>query len=414
MARKPPSEERGKTRKARRATGNPRAAKNSSGSVDKGTGAAQEGAQAAQPARGVRRGAGGESVGATDQGIQGAQSVQGGSGVERAPSDLRAQGVQSAREVEKASFGAPSPGSSDDPLAWFDVVNDDATNRSQGPRFASAESTELSNSEELGVLPNPSIKTKGQIKRAAKAQEKIKKDHRRKIERRIALAILGLILIALAVLCVMFGIHRWGTYSDEADIQGTWYVEGTDQPIVITADKIELTDGVAYSYKLDPDSKTITFKFGNMTGEGRYRFSLDRQQLSIMDGEYGYWDTLTDDAAWTIQAIIRDLQGLSMLNPGIEGNTISKGTITLFKKPNATSSDGAQEDVGEGTITDALSEGGAHGASGEADAGGKSASGGSADDPDGSGSQGSDSTGGTGSAGGSGVTDSNMLDVKDL
>lgn len=409
MARKPPSEERGKTRKARRATGNPRAAKNSSGSVDKGTGAAQEGAQAAQPARGVRRGAGGEGAVAIDRGVQDAQIAEGGQSVERAPKALRSHDARGVQGVEQI----PS-GSSDDPLAWFDVVNDDATNRSQGPRFASAESTELSNSGELGVLPNPSIKTKGQIKRAAKAQEKIKKDHRRKIERRIALAILGLILIALAVLCVMFGIHRWSTYSDEADIQGTWYVEGTDQPIVITADKIELTDGVAYSYKLDPDSKTITFKFGNMTGEGRYRFSLDRQQLSIMDGEYGYWDTLTDDAAWTIQAIIRDLQGLSMLNPGIEGNTISKGTITLFKKPNATSSDGAQEDVGEGTITDALSEGGAHGASGEADAGGSSASGGSADGPDGSGSQGSDSTGGTGSAGGSGVTDSNMLDVKDL
>ncbi len=409
MARKPPSEERGKTRKARRATGNPRAAKNSSGSVDKGTGAAQEGAQAAQPARGVRRGSGGESAVAIDRGVQDAQIAEGGQSVERAPKALRSHDARGVQGVEQI----PSD-SSDDPLAWFDVVNDDATNRSQGPRFASAESTELSNSEELGVLPNPSIKTKGQIKRAAKAQEKIKKDHRRKIERRIALAILGLILIALAVLCVMFGIHRWSTYSDEADIQGTWYVEGTDQPIVITADKIELTDGVAYSYKLDPDSKTITFKFGNMTGEGRYRFSLDRQQLSIMDGEYGYWDTLTDDAAWTIQAIIRDLQGLSMLNPGIEGNTISKGTITLFKKPNATSSDGAQEDVGEGSITDALSEGGAHGASGEADAGGSSASGGSADGPDGSGSQGSDSTGGTGSAGGSGVTDSNMLDVKDL
>lgn len=409
MARKPPSEERGKTRKARRATGNPRAAKNSSGSVDKGTGAAQEGAQAAQPARGVRRGAGGEGAVAIDRGVQDAQIAEGGQSVERAPKALRSHDARGVQGVEQI----PSD-SSDDPLAWFDVVNDDATNRSQGPRFASAESTELSNSGELGVLPNPSIKTKGQIKRAAKAQEKIKKDHRRKIECRIALAILGLILIALAVLCVMFGIHRWSTYSDEADIQGTWYVEGTDQPIVITADKIELTDGVAYSYKLDPDSKTITFKFGNMTGEGRYRFSLDRQQLSIMDGEYGYWDTLTDDAAWTIQAIIRDLQGLSMLNPGIEGNTISKGTITLFKKPNATSSDGAQEDVGEGTITDALSEGGAHGASGEADAGGSSASGGSADGPDGSGSQGSDSAGGTGSAGGSGVTDSNMLDVKDL
>lgn len=126
----------------------------------------------------------------------------------------------------------------------------------------------------------------------------------RRVIRRALFAFLLVLLFLFAGLLVAFGIFRWQTYDDAADIQGTWYDEGTTMPVTITDDEIVLTDEVAYHYVVDPEAKTILFKFGNMEGGGRYRFSLDRTELVITDGEFDWWGNFVDDAIWTAQSLI--------------------------------------------------------------------------------------------------------------
>ena len=87
-------------------------------------------------------------------------------------------------------------------------------------------------------------------------------------------------------------------------MQGTWYVSGTDTPIEITGDTIVLTDDVSYRYQLDPSSKTITFSFGGLSGQGHYRFSLDRQYLVIFDGTYSWEQSLSTDVSWLVRALL--------------------------------------------------------------------------------------------------------------
>lgn len=132
-----------------------------------------------------------------------------------------------------------------------------------------------------------------------------KRRRRRTIHRAVLAVVLTLVLI-FGGLLVAFGIFRWQTFDDAADIQGTWYHQETTVPVEITADEIVLTDEVAYRYVLDPEAKTILFTFGNMEGAGRYRFSLDRTKLVITDGEFDWLGTFVDDALWTAQSLIAE------------------------------------------------------------------------------------------------------------
>lgn len=137
-----------------------------------------------------------------------------------------------------------------------------------------------------------------------RAEAKERRRHRRKIIRRVIVSILLVLLAICVALLTAFGIFRWQTYDDAADIQGTWIHEGTTMPITITANEIVLTDEVAYKYVLDPEAKTILFRFGNMEGGGKYRFSLDRQELAITDGEFDQWASFFEDALWTAECLV--------------------------------------------------------------------------------------------------------------
>ena len=145
---------------------------------------------------------------------------------------------------------------------------------------------------------------RARMERIERAEQEERKRRRRKTIRRVIVGILLVVLLLFAGLAVAFGIFRWQTYDDAADIQGTWYHEETSMPVTISEDEIVLTDDVAYRYVVDPEAKTILFRFGNMEGGGRYRFSLDRSELVITDGEFDWWDNLVDDALWTAQSLI--------------------------------------------------------------------------------------------------------------
>ena len=114
--------------------------------------------------------------------------------------------------------------------------------------------------------------------------------------------------VALAVAAVVaFNQVRNGG-DDAQDFQGTWYLNGTNVPVEVTADEIVLTSDVAYGYQLDAADKTIELKFGNLKGGGSYLFSLNRQQLMIVDGKTS-GEELLPDFFWTIQALLAQVRG---------------------------------------------------------------------------------------------------------
>ena len=123
---------------------------------------------------------------------------------------------------------------------------------------------------------------------------------------------------------------RWYANDDALDFQGTWYVAGTETPIEISADSIRLTESVAYRYKLNTRDKTITLTIGDMTGHGSYRFSLDRTQLVIFDGQADPNVILEADVRWLVQALYDDF----MEEPNDVTAGIRRNRTLLTREPN--------------------------------------------------------------------------------
>lgn len=154
-----------------------------------------------------------------------------------------------------------------------------------------------------------------------------------------------------------FAWLRWFSEDDAADFTGTWYLAGTTAPIAITEDRIQLTDDVSYRYALNDQDKTFELSFGNLKGGGRYRFSLDRNQLALVDGDFSAADTLGDDITWTLRALTESAQG-RVLAPGeaARGVTLLSRTPTgtpslpeATDTPEAPAGEDAKADTGDGS-----------------------------------------------------------------
>ena len=223
------------------------------------------------------------------------------------------------------------------------------------------------------------------------------------------------VLVAIAVVVVTVGSFSWGRwlrYDDAADFQGAWYANGTTSLVTVDGQEIHLTSDVAYGYTLDTGAKTITFTFGDLQGQGRYRFSADRSELVITDGDgFSFWGNLFSDIGWQFGQLITGLQGkeapreevvdgVTVLDrtPG-EGAVAAPASSAPAQDADASSADDASGNTGDGEASDGeTADGGAAGAD---------ASGDSADGPSGSGSQeftGAVAEGGIESAGSNAVT----------
>lgn len=183
-----------------------------------------------------------------------------------------------------------------------------------------------------GGRPARSPRADGSSANAANADRPSRTD-RSKRERKpltpagIALRVVfGVLVVALVAVIGGFSCFRWLLNDDASDFQGTWYVAGTDTPISISADAIALNGEVSYGYTLDASTKTVAFTFSDLSGAGHYRFSLDRQYLAIMDGSFGWWDTLSDDFGWTANALILSAQGQQASPAGAENVTLLSRT----------------------------------------------------------------------------------------
>lgn len=93
-----------------------------------------------------------------------------------------------------------------------------------------------------------------------------------------------LLVVAIVAILAAFSWDRWFRFDDAADVQGSWQASGQAAVVVIDGEQMHLTDEVAYEYALDTGAKTIEFSFGKLTGSGTYRFSGDRQTLTIVEG----------------------------------------------------------------------------------------------------------------------------------
>ncbi len=201
--------------------------------------------------------------------------------------------------------------------------------------------------------------------------------YRGKRKRSTAYIVSVVVIIVVAVLLVVsiggFSIFRWLYGNDKTDIQGTWYVAGSDVPVVITENTIQLNDNVSYGYTIDAESKTITFNFNTLEGSGRYRFSVDRQQLAIMDGDYTWVNTLLSDIAWTADALVTSIQGKEK-SPADEENVtlLSRASATLGLQDEAESAseeaETPEEPDGAETPDGADTQGGAQGEPGTSEA----------------------------------------------
>ncbi len=220
------------------------------------------------------------------------------------------------------------------------------------------------------------------------------------------------VLVAIAVVVVTVGSFSWGRwlrYDDAADFQGAWYANGTTSLVTVDGQEIHLTSDVAYGYTLDTGAKTITFTFGDLQGQGRYRFSADRSELVITDGDgFSFWGNLFSDIGWQFGQLITGLQGKEA--PREE---VVDGVTVLDRTPGegavaAPASSAPAQDADASSVDDASGDGEASdGETADGDAAGADATGDSADDSSGSGSQeftGAVAEGGIESAGSNAVT----------
>ena len=184
---------------------------------------------------------------------------------------------------------------------------------------------------------------------------------------------LGLALTVLAIIVVAVSVFSWGRwlrYDDAADFQGMWYANGTTSIVTVDGEKIHLTDDVAYNYTLDTGAKTITFTFGQMEGHGRYRFSVDRSELVIIDGnDVSFWGNLFSDIAWQLDQAIRSMQGQEIEREAVvDGVTVLDRTQTQGATAPASASGADQAKSASDNSADAESDAVADG-SAAADAG---------------------------------------------
>lgn len=118
-------------------------------------------------------------------------------------------------------------------------------------------------------------------------------------------------------------MFRWSIYDDATDLQGTWRISGTNTLVHIDGERFILTDEIAYDYAIDPEAKTVSFEFGALDGTARYRFSIDRNQLAVEDGEFDWFSTLSQDIPWTFDALLEALKGTGVKSPGFaEGGMV--------------------------------------------------------------------------------------------
>lgn len=118
-----------------------------------------------------------------------------------------------------------------------------------------------------------------------------------------------LIAASCALVC-LFSLSACGS-GDENNLVGEWRVQNTDVTVVYTGSQFKVV-GNAFDYTLDPGTKTITYKSGDATGNAKYSFSSDNQQLTLEE---------SDGAGGTITTVFDKVSGNGNAEPSAGGVT---------------------------------------------------------------------------------------------
>ena len=234
-----------------------------------------------------------------------------------------------------------------------------------------------------------------------------RKKARAKVRIPLPVAIALVVLAAVVAVVLVFSWCRWWQYDDAADFQGLWYADGGSSTVTIDAEKINLTSDVSYSYQLDTGAKTITYTFGNLQGQGRYRFSVDRTELVITDGkDFSFWGNLFDDIGWRMGQFIDGVQGKAE-----QRETAGDGVTVLDRTRTQGTGSGSQDATAQQAGTsDQAQESGASNDSGSGDSSVDSSAASSAGATDST----YDSQAGIGVSGGVETAGSNAVTLEDL
>lgn len=220
--------------------------------------------------------------------------------------------------------------------------------------------------------PEKSIGTAGALRSDAAEAGDGEKASGRSVLFKLGLG-LGIVLALLIAGLAAFAAYHWAWGDDARDIQGTWYVNGTSATISIGESDIVLTDEVSYVYEMDSFSKTLSLRFGSLSGGGCYRFSLDRGELAIVDGEYTWVDSFASDLAWVFGALLDAVRGKEALPA--EGGQVTLLTRALpgSESVEPTEPSASEEPVVPGESGEGASVGGEADSAEDAFAGGSSA-----------------------------------------
>ena len=220
------------------------------------------------------------------------------------PSDSGALPTQedaSDSALESASQGSASPEGASTDVALTELSSaDEAVGEQSGGLHddATGEAREESSDD---TREEPSDEAPENPSEEDEAPEKPRKP----LWIRVVGIVVGVILALLLVLTGFIAASRWLVFNDENDIQGKWYVYGTDVPLTFENGSIVINSDTSYAYHIDPTAKTIEYSFGNLAGHGRYWFNDGRKILVITDGnDYTMWSTLSEDLSYGVRCLL--------------------------------------------------------------------------------------------------------------
>ena len=212
------------------------------------------------------------------------------------PSEAGANKAAEINQDEKSSVaGSPGVSAGVPPRDSGTQIGKARTVQAEDPAEAEGEARDLAGHDEDPDAADMQQDVGEEADRQSSKKSVRSVEAKRGRAKRWAIIVLAVLVVLVVAWASFFAWNRWGRYDDTADIQGQWYVDGTAAPIVIDGETMQLDDNVAYHYELDTREKTIRFSFGSWEGQGRYRFSDDRQRLLIIDGEYSGLGNLFQD-----------------------------------------------------------------------------------------------------------------------
>ena len=109
---------------------------------------------------------------------------------------------------------------------------------------------------------------------------------------------------------------------------------------------------MAFSYQIDPFAKTISFSFGDKANTGRYRFSADRKQLIVVEGNaYTTLSTLFEDISLAWENLTRGVRGEQPVQfEAGDGTTVFQREKAASPAPTGTEAPAAETPANEAPV----------------------------------------------------------------